>query len=125
MTLALDSLQAGRAALAEHFPLAATYQPPAGASVAVTVVVHQIVDQHGLDDLHFRRLRRARFTIRAAQVALPVREGIITVAAGSFIGVWKVDEVTPLAGGDHDVTAQLTLSESTQDPSTGNRRGLG
>lgn len=78
-----DILAINETAVFNHFGEAATYTPPGGSAVTITVIPKQpdeIVDLGGTRIFH----ESAWFDVRVSEVALPVEGGVIVHNTTSF-----------------------------------------
>ena len=117
MTLAQDALAAAHQTLLGHFPTPVTYTPPGGTvGGSITVVINPELDDVTLADIGPQYQRAAVFLVRATAVALPMREGIFTVASGATAGTWIIRRVRALTGGNWECACGADLQQRNTHP---------
>jgi len=120
VSLAELALQLGQAALHAHMGEDATYQGPGDEEpTACTVVIDSQMDdtQLGLVGPEYRRA--CRIHTRAIQVALPLREGVVTVLTGASAGAWIVRNIRALTGGNWELLCGADEATSMTAPGAG------
>jgi hypothetical protein len=124
VTLATDSLIAGRAALLDHVGIAASYLDDTVGPVSLSILIAADANDTPLLVADEVTRQFALITIVHTAVTTPKREALVTIASGQWSGTWRITRVQPLTGGGHDCRAEKVTAKAPTIPRAGPLRPM-